>query len=699
MHHRLGRWRVRALPAALLLLAALTPAPAGAALMPANFELRPLATGLDFPTAVDWAPDGRMFVAEYSGVVRVVVGGQVLDKPLIDISDHVNASADRGLLGMAVDKDFASNHYLYLLYVYDPSGAHDQAKKSSRLTRVVVRPDNTVANPSDPETVILGHDAAEPCPAPSNELDCIPADYISHAIGTVRADPDGTLWVGSGDDAIAGQNDQAALRASNEQSYAGKLLHIDRSGNGLPGHPFCPADDDLTHVCTKVYARGFRNPFRFVLRGGGLGPIVGDVGMSSWDEIDLPAPGENDGWPCWEGSAKQPTWQNDSFCQSLYPGGNTPPYFAYAGNGGPSGGSNAVVGGPVYPGGDYPPAFDGAILFGDWSHGFIRRLKDTQNGPVVTGWISQAQVLDLQLAPSGNLAYVEAGDFGPGHGAVYEIDYCPDNCAPLARASATPSFGDPPLTVAFKGDASSDPDGDALSYDWDFGDGSAHRTAPNPTHKYVADGVYEAALTVRDPGGLTRTASLPISVGNSPPRPTIELPHQGALYTAGVPIELKGSAVDPEEGAVDPADLGWRVLLHHANHTHPLTVETGSTASATAPADHGMDSYMAVTLTARDSAGLTASRTIMVHPRPVTVKLKSSPAGAPLVWGSESVVAPFTATGADGQKTAVGAAVSFRRAGRTYAFDRWSDGGAAVHDIEVKSASPPKLTAYYRETG
>ena len=43
-------------------------------------------------------------------------------------------------------------------------------------------------------------------------------------------------------------------------------MHVDRNGNGLPGHPFCPADTNLTHVCTKVYAKGLRNPFRFTLR-------------------------------------------------------------------------------------------------------------------------------------------------------------------------------------------------------------------------------------------------------------------------------------------------------------------------------------------------------------------------------------------------------------------------------------------------
>ena len=66
-------------------------------------------------------------------------------------------------------------------------------------------------------------------------------------------------------------------------------MHVDRNGHGLPGHPFCPAENDLTKVCTKLYAKGLRNPFRFTLRPAPLGPVVGDVGWETWEEIDLVA--------------------------------------------------------------------------------------------------------------------------------------------------------------------------------------------------------------------------------------------------------------------------------------------------------------------------------------------------------------------------------------------------------------------------
>ena len=671
---------------------------ATAIVLPPDFEARTLATGLDVPVAATWAPDGRLFVAELSGRVRTVVGGHVLPEPLIDISDHVNHSGDRGLIGIAVDSDFSANHYLYLLYVFDDGTGAPDGRKTSRLTRVVVRPDNTVVNPAAPETVILGADDDAPCPAPSNDVDCIPADYIGHAVGTVRSDPDGTLWVGSGDASSAGWPDEGALRAYDPTSYAGKLLHVDRAGRGLPGHPYCASDANLEHTCTKVFARGFRNPYRFALRGAGRGPIVGDVGMSHYEEINLTAPGLNYGWPCWEGTIHTPTWQAEPACADVYAaGGTTPPDFAYPGSGDPNGGNTAVVGGPIYPGGEYPGTFNGDLLFGDWSQGWIRRLRLDQGGSTEEAFAAEVQVLDLQLAPSGNLAYVEAGFFVPGAGEVREIAYCPVNCAPVARAKADPSFGPAPLQVSFTGDTSTDPEGLPLSFDWDFGDGSPHSSLVNPVHEYVDDGVYTAVLTVTDLGGRAATASVPISVGNAPPRVSIDTPADGSLYVGGRPVELRGSGVDPEEGAVSSDALEWRVLLHHGNHIHPYGTFTGDIQSFAPATDHDADSFFEVLLTATDSAGLRATTSITLRPRTVPVTLDSAPPGAPLTWVSASVVAPFTTVSAAGFRPAVGAATTFTRDGRTYVFDSWSDGGARHHQLEVPTEGELPLTARYRD--
>ncbi len=205
-----------------------------------------------------------------------------------------------------------------------PDGA-----KVARLTYVVVNPDDTVQNPSDPEHVVLGTDETTPCPPPSNTLDCFPADALWHSVGTVRAAADGTLWVGNGESTNASTNPQLSLRAQNDVSYAGKILHVDANGHGLPGHPFCPSDNDLTHTCTKVAAKGFRNPYRFTVRSGG-GLVVGDVGWSSKEEIDLISPGKDYGWPCWEGTMFQTVGLAEcDALQAQQPNPFTPPDYDY----------------------------------------------------------------------------------------------------------------------------------------------------------------------------------------------------------------------------------------------------------------------------------------------------------------------------------------------------------------------------------
>ena len=176
------------------------PGDAPALELPEGFSTVEQVAGLDGPTALAYAPDGRLFVAEKAGRVRVVgADGRLHPTPVIDISDHVNSYRDRGLLGIAVDADFATNRSIYLLYVHEANALDPTGPKTSRLTRIGVTSDNELEDPARRRRSLLGSVAQVPCPAPADTVDCIPADGFSHAIGTVRADPDGTLWLGSGD--------------------------------------------------------------------------------------------------------------------------------------------------------------------------------------------------------------------------------------------------------------------------------------------------------------------------------------------------------------------------------------------------------------------------------------------------------------------------------------------------------------------
>jgi glucose/arabinose dehydrogenase len=376
-----------------------------------GFHQRTLAGGIRQAIDVAWAPDGRMFVASKLGRVYVVDPGEDAEpRKIVDISSHVNVYSDRGLQGIAVDSDFAKNGYLWLLYVREPDPDTREATgpRSSRLTRVTVRPDGSTSG----ETVVLGTSKRTRCPAPRNGRDCIPADNRSHVVGTVRSAPDGTLWVGTGDASNDEVRDPLSLRAYDVRSYAGKILHVDRRGRGLPGHPFCrPGSgkpDDLKRVCAKVFARGLRNPYRFTLRPGG-GVIAGDVGWATHEELDLVSKGRNYGWPCYEGGAgtargaRTPEWRGTSACAKVYADGGRgarPPLFDY-----PHGRTAAIIGGPRFPGGGgYPGSYRGRIFFGDFSKGVIRAYDpDTRK---VSSFAGGVGVVDLELAPNGRLVYV-----------------------------------------------------------------------------------------------------------------------------------------------------------------------------------------------------------------------------------------------------------------------------------------------------
>ena len=670
---------------------------AGAATLPTGFEERTVASGLTAPTAVDWAPDGRMFVAEKAGRVRVVTSsGTLVATPLLDISDHVHPSGDRGLLGVAVDSNFASNRYLYLLYTYDTSSSHPTGPKTSRLTRVTVNSNNTASG----ETVLVGSIGAAPCPAPSNTNDCVPSDGGSHSIGTVRSAPDGTVWAGSGDGADYGRVDERSLRAQDEQSFAGKLIHVDRNGRGLPGHPFCPGETDLTKVCTKVWGKGLRNPFRFSLRPNGA-PAVGDVGWGSAEEMNLTQAGRNYGWPCYEGRSRVGGFTGFGACSALYSKEGTtagvtfPDYFYLH-----SGSGAAIVGGPTYNGGPYPDEFDGDLLFGDYVRGWIKRLEFDGSGrpagtkDFATDWYG----VDLELR-NGELYYADFGDGSRGQGSVRRISYSPGNLSPVAVAEASPTSGASPLTVKFKGSGSSDPEGRSLRYDWDFRDGTSHSTSRDPSHTYNKTGEFDARLKVTDPAGASATATVHISVGNTAPVVTIAAPAEGARYQAGAPLQLSGSATDKEDGTLGDSRLSWHVVLVHADHTHDFVTLGGRNAAFTPATDHDADSYYRVTLTATDSKGLASSKTVTIVPHTVNLTISSTPAGAPITYaGYAQAAAPYRTTAAAGFLTTVGAAPRFSKNGREYVFEGWSDGGAISHDVSVP-AQDLALVARYRDSG
>jgi glucose/arabinose dehydrogenase len=730
-----------ALVLASLTTVALQVAPAQAATLPPGFRETVVFSGLTQPTAVRFASDGRVFVAEKRGVIKVF--DSLTDTtPVVfaDLNVNVYNFWDRGLLGMALDPGFPTKPYVYVLYTYDqprwgtsgvysdpcptpPGPTDDGCVVSGRLSRL-----QAAGNTMTGAEKVLVEDWCQ--------------QYPSHSIGAVEFGPEEALYASGGDGASfnfvdygqdgnplnpcgdppagvgGGMTPPTAqggalrsqdLRTSGDPvSLDGTIIRVDpATGDALPDNPLFASSDPNAR---RIVAYGMRNPFRFTPRPGTRELWVGDVGWNDWEEINRipdPADGtvENFGWPCYENAAPQSGYAaaNLNLCENLYAtsGAVTAPYFAYHHNSRvvpnescPTGGSSiAGLQFEFYNGGSYPAEYDDALFFADYSRRCIWAMPKGADGRPAPGLVrtfvaDAAGPVNLETGPGGDLFYV---DFD--NGTIRRIQYFPANQPPTAVATATPTTGNAPLTVNFDGTGSSDPDtGDSITYAWDLdGDGAFDdATTAKPTYTYTANGSYTASLKVTDSRGASDTDTVAIAVGNTPPTATINSPAAGTTWKVGNSIPFSGSATDAQDGTLPASALSWTLIQQHCSsncHQHEMQTFSGvSSGSFTAP-DHEYPSYLELSLTATDSGGLKHTTSLRLDPQTVVLTLQTNPGGLQLVFNGTEAKTTFTRTVIVGSRNSVSAPSPQTKSGKTYTFLSWSDGGAQTHDISAPTAA------------
>ena len=355
--------------------------------------------------------------------------------------------------------------------------------------------------------------------------------------------------------------------------------------------------------------------------------IIGDVGYQTNEEINIGAAGANYGWPNAEGPSNNPAYTN--------------PVFSYP----HSGHDSAVVGGFVYHGTQFPSTYQGSYFYADYAQHWIRRLTFDANGNVTGAFNFEptdsavdgpfGDIVYLTEGPDGALYYVDLGFQlgGNGAGTVRRISYVSGNQPPMAAASATPTSGAAPLSVAFSSAGSIDPEGTTLTYSWDFGDG-ATSTGPNPTHVYATRGSYLARLTVSD--GVNESLSSPVSIRvGSPPTITAftTTPSDGGTFVGGDVVTFSATATDPD-GLLSASSYVWTVDFLHDSHVHPGSPTTGTSGTFTIPATghdfSGFTRYR-ITLTVTDADGLTTTRSATIFPTKVNLTFTTAPAGLTLL--------------------------------------------------------------------
>jgi len=187
------------------------------------------------------------------------------------------------------------------------------------------------------------------------------------------------------------------------------------------------------------------------------------------------------------------------------------------------------------------------------------------------------------------------------------------NHAPRPVATATPSSGYEPLEVGLSSAGTSDPDGDPLTCRWNFGDG-VQASGCDLRHTYAQNGSYVATLFVSD-GQVESQATAVVTVGSLPPVATILTPAATATYQTGETISFSGRADDPDEGQLGAQALRWTIIQHHNEHQHDYLDTTGTGGTFVAAAHGGVIGTVSyeIVLTATDSSGLSATRSVTLH--------------------------------------------------------------------------------------
>lgn len=358
---------------------------AGGSALPTDFSDTNLASGLSNPTSMALAPDGRIFVAEQGGKLRVIKNGTLLTTPFVSLT--VDSDNERGLLGVAFDPDFTTNNRVYVYYTVPAANGNPAFNRVSRFT-------------ANGDVAIGG-----------SELILVNLDNLSgatnHNGGAIHFGPDGKLYVAVGENATA----------SNAQSLnnrLGKMLRYNPDGTIPSDNPssFAGVAGTTSGANRAIWALGLRNPFTFAFQPGTGVMHINDVGQNSYEEVNVGQAGVNYGWPQTEGN-QPPGTANVTY-----------PLYTYSHGSGEFEGY-VIAGGTFYnpASANFPADYVNDYFFADSGSNRIW-VRDSAGGTVTTfaSSLVVSAPVDLAVTPSGTLLYLARGD-GSTTGAVRRIQF------------------------------------------------------------------------------------------------------------------------------------------------------------------------------------------------------------------------------------------------------------------------------------
>ncbi|MEO8150682.1 MAG: PQQ-dependent sugar dehydrogenase [Bacteroidia bacterium] len=602
--------------------------------LPPGFSQVQVSNGLGSPTVMAFAPDGRLFVAQQNGALMVIKNGNMLAQPFISLS--VDESGERGLLGIAFDPAFNSNHYIYLYYTLASAA-------NNRISRFTANGD--VAVPGS-EMVLL-------------DLDPL-STATNHNGGNLQFGVDGFLYVGVGENANS-------ANSQNLDTYLGKILRIKTDGGIPPGNPFTTGSAQRR----RIWSYGLRNPFTLAVQPGTGKIFVNDVGQATYEEIDnATLPGRNFGWPAEEG-------QGTNFVSPVY---------SYM-----HGSSNtegcAITGGTFLnpPSTNYPSQYIGCYFFLEHCNNWIGMLTPNGSAWTESGFATGIAngTVGLITGNDGNLYFLSRTA-----GAVFKIVYSSSGAPVITNQpnSITKAQGNPvTFSVTATGTA-------PLNYQWKKNGtniGGAVNSSYTITSVIAADaGNYSVTVTNSSGTATSNTATLTVTGANNPPLASITSPAAGTTYMAGTTITFAGTGTDPEDGTLPASAFTWYVEFHHDMHIHPGPVAPDGVKGGSfyIPNSGEIEAtvYYRLVLVVKDSQNETDTDFVDIDPRLTTVIIASNPPGLKITFDGQPFYAPYTIQAVEGMLIPIGA-ISHQTIDNalTYNYINWTTGGAKTHDIAI----------------
>jgi len=621
--------------------------PALAATVPSGFVDGAFGGGLSSATAMAFAPDGRLFVLQQTGEVKVIKNGTLLGTNFMSIS--VDSSGERGLLGIAFDPNFTTNNYIYLYYTVPTGSIHN------RIIRVTANGDVVLAG----STLTLV------------DLDNL-TGATNHNGGAMHFRADGKLYVAVGENATSSNSQTLNNRL-------GKILRYNTDGSIPTDNPFYGT---ATGANRSIWAMGLRNPYTFAIQSTTDRMFINDVGQGTWEEINDGLAGVNYGWPNTEGATTNTSYKT--------------PYYYYAHSGGSPTGC-AITGGAFYnpPMTQFPASYVGKYFFADYCSGWIYYIDPTLAAPTnsnptaiqtPTNFATGASSpVDLQVGPDGALYYLQRS-------GVRRITYPAGQVAPSITqhpSNLTVSVGE---TATFTVSANGTP---PLSYQWQKNTvdipGATSASYTTPATVIGDNGAqFRCVVTNSVSSATSNPATLTVTTRT---RPTVNItsPINHTLFNGGQQFNYSGTATDTVDGTLPASAYSWTMVLHHNVHTHPflgpITNTTSGNFTIPASGHTETDIWYRVNLTVTNTAGLTSSTYIDLDPNLINVTVNSSRPNAGAFTGATITVdgQPFTTSNtfqsvAGVERTIGTSNVQFYN-GKWYAFGSWSDSGAINHIV------------------